>query len=131
MTEEKNKEIKKPTAKELLGREEGPGFFHAEKEKETIKEKEKTLEEKFAEEEIMKEIEMMNTDESLRTQAEAKAQKIQFLDEDDKINNLLKLAKQKGIAFAIATAQKMNDPYILDILHDVLAREGLYKNFIK
>jgi hypothetical protein len=129
MAEEKNKEIKKPTAKELLEKEERLNFFR--EEKEVQEEKELTPEEKFIEEEIQKEIEMMNTDENLRQQAEAKAQKIQVLDEDDKIKHLLSLAQQKGVAFAINVAKKMNDPYILDILHDVLAREGLYKKFTK
>lgn len=80
-------------------------------------------------EEIRRELELMESDETLKKEAETKTQKIQYLGEEEKIKNLLKIANEKGIAFAIKVAKNMNDPYILDLLHDTLAREGYYKKF--
>ncbi|MCX6724036.1 MAG: hypothetical protein NT155_02550 [Candidatus Staskawiczbacteria bacterium] len=76
--------------------------------------------------ELRKEIEMMELDENTKKDAEAKAEKIEFLGEKDKIEHLLQMAREKGVVFAIQVARKMNEPYLLDILHDTLAREGFY-----
>lgn len=80
---------------------------------------------------LRREIEMMELDESLKKDANAKAQKIEFLGEKEKIERLLEIAKDKGLIFAIQVARKMNEPYLLDILHDTLAQEGFYKDFTK
>jgi hypothetical protein len=88
-------------------------------------------EEKILSEELKREIELMNLDDNLKKQAEQKANKISFLADDDKLKKLLGIAKEKGVIFAIQVARKMNDPFILDTLHDALAREGYYKDFIK
>jgi hypothetical protein len=87
--------------------------------------------EKLIAEQLRREIELMDVDENLKKEAELKAQKIIFFGDDEKIKHLLKLAQEKGIVFAIKTAKEMKDPYLLDILHDVLAREGYYQKFIK
>ena len=71
------------------------------------------------------------TEENLKKESENKAKQIQVLGEEEKIENLLKLAKEKGVAYAVKVAQDMNDPYILDIFHDVLVREGMWKKFEK
>ena len=44
---------------------------------------------------------------------------------------LLKIAREKGLVYAIQVAKKMNEPYLLDVLHDTLASEGFYKDFKK
>jgi len=81
--------------------------------------------------ELRREIELMNVDDNLKKLAEQKANKISFLADDDKLKHLLQVAKEKGVLFAIQTAKKMNDPFLLDTLHDALAREGYYKDFTK
>jgi flagellar motility protein MotE (MotC chaperone) len=86
---------------------------------------------KIVSEELKREIEMMELDEDLKVQAAEKAKKIQLLGEEEKIDHLLKLAQEKGVVFAVKVAKSMNDPYILDTLHDILAREGYYQKFIK
>lgn len=86
-------------------------------------------EEQLVSKELRREIELMELDEGLRIQAQEKAKKIQFLGEEEKIEHLLKLAQEKGVVFAVKVAKSMNDPYILDTLHDILAREGYYKDF--
>ena len=74
---------------------------------------------------------MMELDEKLKAEAKTKAEKIEFLGEKQKIEHLLEIAREKGVVFAIQVAKKMNDPYLLDIFHDVLAQEGYYKKFTK
>ena len=81
--------------------------------------------------ELRKEIEMMELDDTAKAEAEKKAEKIEFLGEKEKIEHLLQIAREKGVVFAIQVARKMNEPYLLDILHDTLAQEGYYKDFTK
>lgn len=73
---------------------------------------------------------MMELDDKAKSEAEAKAEKIDFLGEKEKIERLLDIAREKGLVFAIQVARKMNEPYLLDILHDTLAQEGFYKDFL-
>lgn len=86
-------------------------------------------EDKLVSAELRREIEMMELDDKTKGGAEKKAEKIEFLGEKEKIEHLLQMAREKGVLFAIQVAKKMNEPYILDILHDTLAQEGLYKKF--
>ena len=77
--------------------------------------------------ELRKEMEKMDLDEVSNKQAQAAAQTIASQQEEEKIKSLLALAKGKGVIYAIKVAQKMNDAYILDQLHDRLIQEGMYK----
>jgi len=77
--------------------------------------------------ELRKEIELMELDDEAKKEAKKKAEKIEFLGEKEKIEHLLAMAREKGVFFAIQVARKMNEPYLLDILHDTLAQEGFYK----
>jgi len=86
---------------------------------------------KIVDDELRKEIELMELDEKSKGEAKKRAEKISFLAEDEKVKHLLKIAKEKGVVFAVQVARKMNDPFILDILHDSLAQEGFYKDFSK
>jgi hypothetical protein len=46
------------------------------------------------------------------------------------IKNLLATAEKKGLEYSIKEAQKKNDPFLLDIYHDVLAKDAAYKRFL-
>ncbi len=46
------------------------------------------------------------------------------------IKNLLAIAEEKGLEYSIKEAQKRNDPFLLDIYHDVLAKDAAYKRFL-
>lgn len=107
-----------------------PEHFNWNSEKQAEK-KEVSQDEKIVSEELKREIELMNLNENLREEAQIKAGKIQYLADDQKLENLLQMAREKGVAFAIQVAKKMNDPYLLDTLHDILAKEGYYQKFIK
>ena len=103
-------------------------------EQEEIKVPEKgevSRDEKAISDELRREIELMQIDDNLKKQAEQKANKISFLADDDKLKQLLAVAREKGVVFAIKVAKTMNDPFLLDTLHDALAREGYYKDFVK
>jgi len=78
-------------------------------------------------EKLRKEIDLMESDERAKKEAKKKAEKIEFLAEKEKIEQLLKIARERGVAFSVQVAKKINDPYLLDIFHDILAQEGFYK----
>lgn len=81
--------------------------------------------------ELRKEIEMMELDDKTKDEAKKKAEKIEFLGEKEKIEHLLQMAREKGVFFAVQVAKKMNEPYLLDILHDTLAQEGFYRKIMQ
>lgn len=76
-------------------------------------------------------IEAIKLDDSQATQTQAHADDAALLAEEEKITRLFELARKKGVIFAVHTAKKMNNPYVLDMLHDRLAKEGHYKEFLK
>lgn len=104
--------------------------FQQESEPATEK-KEISPEEKIIADELKREIEMMELEPELKEEAEKKAKKIEFLGEADKIEHILAAAREKGPVFAVKIAKQTNDPFLLDKVHDILAKEGHYKNFIK
>lgn len=102
------------------------------------KEKEKTErmeflaeQERIIREKLEKEIKLMKLSPKLQDNAVKKAQQIKTLNVQGKIKNLLAIAEEMGVSFAIKVAEDMKDPYTLDIFHDLLAREGLFKKFKK
>ena len=99
--------------------------------KDEVREKKENVDDKIVSAELRQEIEKMEMDDEAKGEAEKKAKKIEFLGEKEKIEHLLKVAREKGIVFAIQVAKKTNDPYLLDILHDVLSQEGYYQKFVK
>lgn len=93
--------------------------------------KEKTANDELVSKELRREIELMNLDESLRVEAQKKAAKIQVLADDDKLKKLLQDAEVHGVVYAVKVAKSMNDPFLLDALHDLLAKGGYYNKFKK
>ena len=130
MTDNKDqKENIKTPEKEISAGEQQPRFEY---EKEKIPEtKESRKEDEIVSAELRREIEMMELDEKAKAEVEKTREKIEFLGEKEKIEHLLEIAKKKGLVFAVQVARRMNEPYLLDILHDTLAREGYYKDFTK
>ncbi len=49
----------------------------------------------------------------------------------DQIKVLLGIAEKKGLEESIKQAKKKNDPFLLDIYHDVLAKDGYYKRILR
>lgn len=99
---------------------------------EPIEKKDFTQEEIITKEALRREIDKMEFSDDLKEEANKKAQKIQVLGEEEKIGHLLEIVKERGVVFAIKTAERMNDPYILDTFHDILIKEWVfYKQFLR
>ena len=94
--------------------------------RELLSEREKIIREK-----LEREIATMELSPEMTEEAKKKAKQIKALDVKGKLKQLLDLAEEKGVAFAIGVAKDMKDPYLLDIFHDILARNELYKKFAK
>lgn len=122
-------ELKTPEKKIQTG--EQAGQFGQEGIKIPQENREISPDEKIVSAELKKEIEMMELDDKTKEEAKKKAEKIEFLGEKEKIEHLLEIAREKGAFFAIQVAKKTNEPYLLDILHDILAQEGFYKKLGK
>ena len=120
---------KTPSPERPFSAQEQPGGFEQGGENKT-EHREVPKYEKNVTDEIDREIKLMELDEKMKEEAEKKAGKIEFLGEKEKIERLIEIAREKGIVFATNVARKMNDPYLLDIFHDVMAKEGLYKKII-
>jgi len=87
-------------------------------------------EEKEIREAMKQEIEKLKVEPEFEEEIPKIAQKIKEFDEEAKLKKLFDLAQEKGLAFAVNVAKKMDDPYTLDLFHDILARDEFYKNFI-
>lgn len=100
-------------------------------------EKEKVEKEKVEDlsgEEIKKareEIEKFDLDDNLKLQIQNQARSIKYLEEEKKIEKLLVLAHKNGVVHAVNVAKNINDSYLLDKFHDILVKEGFYKEFLK
>ncbi len=78
---------------------------------------------------LKKKVEEINLEEEMKPQVGGKVQDAQDLEDEEKIQYLIKLAQTKGAIFAVKVAQKMDNPYVLDSLHDALIEQGYYKKF--
>ncbi len=97
--------------------------------KENIEKEEKLTSEEI--QELRGKIEEADLDDDLKTQVQSHANDLNTLEEESKLKKLLEIANIKGVIFAVNVAKKMNDPYILDLLHDKLVEGGYYKSFLK
>lgn len=104
-----------------------------EKEKEESREKIPPPErERVVKEQLEREIKKMEEIKpDLKEKAKRGAERIEALNAEGKIKHLLKAAETEGLGYAVEMARQTNDPYILDLLHDTLAKNGLYKKFGK
>lgn len=101
-----------------------------EEEGENLAEKELSFEEQQRIKTMLeREIEKLEESLEFKEEAQAKAVQLASLDEGGKIERLLNLAEEKGVAFAVGVARKMGDHHTLDVFHDILAKEGFYKKF--
>ena len=97
----------------------------------TPEKKENALEQKIVIDKLKREIELMELDENMKAEADKAKEKIEFLGEKEKIEHLLQIAREKGVVFAVQLAKKMNEPYLLDTFHDILAQEGFYQKLMQ
>ncbi len=120
MTEYENFE-KKDFGKEILTEwYQEKGIILTESEKEKLKREEKIPEPQFVPKTTGK------TRDDLKKEENEKKLKVK-----NKIKLLLALGEKKGLQHSIKEAKKENDPFLLDLYHDVLAKDGAYKKFFK
>ena len=94
-------------------------------------EQQELTDDQIAHQKARREIEGMDLDDGLKAQAHQSVANLQSLDDQKKIQYLLGLAKDKGVIFAVIAAKKLNDPFVLDMFHDALVKNGHYKEFLK
>lgn len=104
----------------------------AKEQRESIPEEKELTEEKIASrEELEKELEKIELSPESKVEAKKEAEEIKKQTVEGKIQHLMDLAKAQGLAYAVEVAKKMNDPYFLDLFHDNLAKDGLFKEFLE
>ena len=105
--------------------------LYAEK-KEALEKRELLLKkEKLVREKLKEEAMKIRMSFKLKEEAKKKAKQIKNLDTKERLRYLLVLAEEKGVSFAVRIARNMKDAYTLDLFHDILARDKLYKKFPK
>ncbi|MFA5386243.1 MAG: hypothetical protein WC297_01000 [Candidatus Paceibacterota bacterium] len=97
-----------------------------EKKPEFLSETEKQEKEKIREE--IKRVNFQQTDEE-EAQKEAESLKTKAL--PGKIDRLFELAKDKGLFFALKIAESTGDGYLIDVFHDLLAKDSFFKKFVQ
>jgi len=118
--------IKEWFPEELPPKELPPKF---EEKKEFPVKKELTEKEIEVREKLKEEIKKLELPTQKRIAVLKESEKIKKQTVQRQIDYLLFLAQQKGLAFAIKAANATNDPFLIDLFHDILAKRGLYKNF--
>ncbi len=88
-------------------------------------------EEEIIKKEIREHFKKIRLDPRIGKDVKKKLKRIKAHNEEEKIKFLLNIAQEKGLSFSIGVAKKMNDSYILDVFHDILIKNGLYKKFLK
>ena len=84
--------------------------------------------EEFIERKIGEDLKKMEeAPEILEEQIKDEKKQIDNLKKEGKLSRLLNIAQEKGAPFAVAVARRMNDPFILDALHDILIEKRLYE----
>lgn len=130
MADNKDKQEQSKT-QEKIERENEPSSRVERQQEITPERKEISNEDRIVSAELRREIEMMQLDPSKKKDAEIEREKIEYLGQEEKLKHLLQIAREKGLVFAVHVANKMGDASIVDTLHDILAREGFYKDFTK
>jgi len=89
--------------------------------KETLQKRRKELEEE------LKRLELSYQE---KIEAEKEAEKLRKEEAKKQIERLFVLAQEKGLPYAIEVAKSMKDPFILDLFHDLLAKDQTFKRFL-
>jgi len=100
--------------------------------RETVSEKEELTEEEIvSKKELEQELQKVKLSSQAQVQAQKQAEDMKKGTVQGKIQHLMDLAKAQGLAYAVEVARKMDDPYLLDLFHDTLAKDSLFKKFLE
>ncbi len=97
--------------------------------KEILTEKEKIIRHELLEQTSKRKLAPQLKDVEEEVKKKTEELKLKSLNQEEKIKYLLNLAQEKGVVFAVKVAQKLGDDYCLDVFHDILAKNSLYKQF--
>ena len=99
-----------------------------------IEEKERGIEQKEELEkrkrELEEELKRLELSYQEKIEAEKEAEKLRKEEAKKQIERLFVLAQEKGLPYAIEVAKSMKDPFILDLFHDLLAKDQTFKRFL-
>lgn len=98
-------------------------------EKEVLERKELTSEEKEEREKLKEEIEKTKLPPEKEVLVIKEAERVKRESVQGKIKHLVDLAQSKGLSFAVKVAKETKDPYLIDLFHDILVKEGLFEKF--
>ena len=131
MNEEKDS-IKQFLNKEALGEKQEVKEGSIENQKEQKEVFEGSLEKQIIEEKLGEDLKKMEeAPEKFENQIQDERKQIDQIREEGKLSRLLTIAEEKGAHFAVEVAKGMDDPFILDALHDLLVQKGIYEKKIK
>lgn len=99
--------------------------------KEVLERKELTFEEKEKKEKLREEIEKAKLPSEKEVEAFKEVERIKRQNIQGKIKHLLDLAQSKGLSYTVKVAKETKDPYLIDLFHDILIKEGLFEKFPK
>lgn len=97
-------------------------------EDELLKEEEKRLKEQLLRVINFEAISFPDKSEQIK---EEELNKVLAGNEITKIKKLLEIASAKGLYYATELCKRAKDPFLLDLFHDILAKDGFYKYFLK
>lgn len=97
--------------------------------KEILERKELTNREKEEQKEFKEKIEKVELVSIKKREILKETEKIKGQNAQRQISYLLYLAQNKGLSYAIKIAKETKDPYLIDLFHDILAKEGMFKKF--
>jgi hypothetical protein len=97
--------------------------------KEILERKELTKSEEEGREKFKEEIEKIELSQIKKRETVREAEKIKGQTVQRQISQLLYLAQTKGLTYAIKIAKETRDAYLIDLFHDILAKEGMFKKF--
>ena len=99
--------------------------------KEEVERKKLTEEEKEERKKFKEEIKKVKLPHEKRLEAQKEADTLREETVKGKVSHLLDLARTKGVVFADRVARESKNPLIIDLFHDILAKNGLFKKFPK
>lgn len=86
-----------------------------------------TQKEQEQKERLKQDLQKMEPKPSVQEKVEQKAADLSHLAAPEQLEQLVELAFEQGASTAVAAAKKLKSDFVLDALHDMLAKDQLYK----
>jgi len=103
------------------------GWFESQ---DTPKPKELTPNEKELKKQLQEKMEGIQLSAPVQQQTAQAAQDLSTQSLEQKVKQLLDFAQTKGLEYSVDIAKKTNDPLLIDLYHDILAKDGYFQKFL-